>query len=253
MQLKTAELTVGSSEIRLKSTHLDISEPLDPTDPVNVDLAIDSAQLNLSISETTSSSFSITLGNRDNHVNLSTHLGASLDLGAGLDTVQFDTDARFDATKSADLLIGVDVIDLSGPSSFELMIDADAVGRISDANHLVVISGSEDMVDIGTSAWMAQPPTVVGNNRVHSLTTDAALLQLVNQYGWRNPVHHLDVNHDGEVTPLDALVVINLLSRTTNRILESENVSVIDADYVDTTGDNVVSALDALWVINGLR
>ncbi len=65
-----------------------------------------------------------------------------------------------------------------------------------------------------------------------------------------NPLVSLDVNSDGQVTPLDALLVINNLNVKGSRSVLSEAIS---APYVDTSGDNQVSPLDALLVINQLN
>ena len=57
-----------------------------------------------------------------------------------------------------------------------------------------------------------------------------------------------DVNHDGRVTALDALIVINQLDREDND-LPAINLS---SQSVDVNDDNKVSAMDALIVINTL-
>lgn len=59
----------------------------------------------------------------------------------------------------------------------------------------------------------------------------------------------LDVNEDGYVTALDALIVINLLNRG-----EAEPEPLLSIlSSADTSGDDVVSALDALRIINRLN
>ena len=60
----------------------------------------------------------------------------------------------------------------------------------------------------------------------------------------------IDVNDDGQVTPLDALLVINNLNFRGARSVLSEAIS---APYIDTSGDNFVSPLDVLLVINHLN
>jgi hypothetical protein len=62
-----------------------------------------------------------------------------------------------------------------------------------------------------------------------------------------------DVNNDGFVTPIDALVVINEMSRA-SLLGEGETAASVVAStfYTDVNGDQRVSALDALQVINFL-
>ncbi|MFN3189263.1 MAG: dockerin type I domain-containing protein [Aureliella sp.] len=69
---------------------------------------------------------------------------------------------------------------------------------------------------------------------------------------WHNSATPNDVNNDGFVTPLDALLVINFLnnnvdSNLTDRPPETPPV------FVDVNSDNFATAIDALIVINALN
>ena len=59
-----------------------------------------------------------------------------------------------------------------------------------------------------------------------------------------------DVNDSGTVTALDALTIINDISRNGVRILQPDEIT---GTYVDVTNDGQVTALDALWVLNYLN
>ena len=65
---------------------------------------------------------------------------------------------------------------------------------------------------------------------------------------WHNDVLAADVNRDGSVTALDALLIINDLTRSGPRILDAATDPF--EPYVDVNNDGSVSALDALQVIN---
>ena len=67
----------------------------------------------------------------------------------------------------------------------------------------------------------------------------------------QNSWYALDVNTDLQVTPMDALIVLNELNRGGVRGLEGE--AVAEARFVDVNGDNTLTALDALKVINALN
>ncbi len=58
-----------------------------------------------------------------------------------------------------------------------------------------------------------------------------------------NTFDPMDVDDDGECTPLDALAVINMINSQT----------ASSPDFVDVDGDNTVSPLDALIIINQLN
>lgn len=68
---------------------------------------------------------------------------------------------------------------------------------------------------------------------------------------WRNPVDSIDVNSDGNVSPIDALLVINYLNSGDSRSLPPEHDP--SKSYVDVSGDQTASPLDALLVINQLN
>ncbi len=69
----------------------------------------------------------------------------------------------------------------------------------------------------------------------------------------QNPDEFNDVNDDGFVTALDALLIINRLARDTDG---DGRIPVVDTDrgpfFFDVSGDQTISALDAVRVINRL-
>ena len=69
---------------------------------------------------------------------------------------------------------------------------------------------------------------------------------------WQNPTGRGDVNHDGEVTPLDALLVINHLAQFPAHALPQFVAAgeQLAERFWDVSGDEMVSPLDALHVIN---
>ena len=67
----------------------------------------------------------------------------------------------------------------------------------------------------------------------------------------QNPALAQDVNNDGAVSPIDALLIINQMSRTS--FAEGESIGQGSVRYyTDVNGDNETSAIDALQVINYL-
>lgn len=70
---------------------------------------------------------------------------------------------------------------------------------------------------------------------------------------WQNPRTSTDVDNDGQVAPLDALLIINLLNERGARSLPEFRNSAQGPAYFDTSGDNFLSPLDALLVINHLN
>jgi hypothetical protein len=67
---------------------------------------------------------------------------------------------------------------------------------------------------------------------------------------WTNPSEPLDVNDNGVIQPLDALVVINELNRSEARELTDDDLT---PPYFDVNGDRSITPIDALRVINYLN
>ncbi|MBC7853506.1 MAG: hypothetical protein IAF94_08725, partial [Pirellulaceae bacterium] len=82
---------------------------------------------------------------------------------------------------------------------------------------------------------------------------------------FQNPVNNLDVTGDGNVSPLDALRIINFINRyrddpfftgppnNGSMPLPNPFTGLAGPDFLDTNGDGFVSAVDALLVLNFLN
>lgn len=74
---------------------------------------------------------------------------------------------------------------------------------------------------------------------------------------WQNPTHILDVNDDGSVSPIDALIIINEVNASQFRDLDGRlpsPVPQLDARwFFDTNGDGFATPVDVLRVINHLN
>ncbi|QDV42646.1 hypothetical protein Enr13x_24950 [Stieleria neptunia] len=68
----------------------------------------------------------------------------------------------------------------------------------------------------------------------------------------QNPDLNPDVNDDGNITPIDALLVINRIARGTTGSIPVEDDD-FGPPYYDVNGDKVITPLDALEVINELQ
>ncbi len=68
---------------------------------------------------------------------------------------------------------------------------------------------------------------------------------------WTNPDNHLDSNGDGQVTPLDALVIINYLNRGGPVVLPE--IETVPDVFYDVDTNYLVTPFDALAIINYLN
>ncbi len=75
---------------------------------------------------------------------------------------------------------------------------------------------------------------------------------------WQNPGtafprNELDVNDDGQITPLDVLIVINALNQGLGGPLPTPTPNFKPPPFYDTNGDSLLTAIDALIIINYLN
>ncbi len=71
---------------------------------------------------------------------------------------------------------------------------------------------------------------------------------------WRNGALPYDVNNDGAVSPLDALLILNELNRDgPRRLPHPDQADVPPPPFLDPSGDGFVTPLDALLVLNELN
>ncbi len=82
-------------------------------------------------------------------------------------------------------------------------------------------------------------------------STTGELIIAGSRNNWHNIQNPLDVNHDGIITPLDVLLVINYLNNNSNGTLPPRAEPM--PPYFDTSNDGLCTALDVLLIINRLN
>ena len=127
---------------------------------------------------------------------------------------------------------------LVSDSRFEVV---DGLLKLKDA--MSVDGGSESTIEIDITATDSGTPAA-NVSESFTLTVTSALAP------FQNPLDANDVNADGFVSPIDALVVINFLNE------EADNLPPVLENpprFLDVSGDNQASPIDALIVINVLN
>ena len=73
-------------------------------------------------------------------------------------------------------------------------------------------------------------------------------------YPWQNKANPLDVNFDGEVSPIDALLIITYMNDNPDDLtLPSPTTGNSPPPFLDPSGDGIVAPQDALMIINYLN
>ncbi len=124
--------------------------------------------------------------------------------------------------------------------------------------HLSRISRSNSQRSRGRSLRLETLETrqLLASDAISLVPTDSVVemqdQRVVSEPLLQNPAQRYDVNNDGIVTVVDALIVINSLNRNDIRELPLDNPQAVQRPFTDVSGDGVVTSIDALQVINFL-
>ena len=162
-----------------------------------------------------------------------------------------DSNTSFDLDGPLHELTGVEQIDVSTVA--DIAVTAEGVRRNSTDDQLMLMLGQDTRVSLD-SVWEHASPRLSGSEAIYRITQDQALVELATENAWHNPVLAHDVNRDGKLSELDALVVINALSRSGDRDLESvDSLTEFPGSSLDVSDDGQLGSIDAIRVINELN
>ncbi|MEM8912752.1 MAG: right-handed parallel beta-helix repeat-containing protein, partial [Planctomycetota bacterium] len=193
--------------------------------------------------------------------NLSDAQQIVFDAGTGLDTLQFEGNSpQIDLTQlGAGVVQNLETLRLATTEGAgSLAISPQVVSDITDENQeLTLESQFGDEVFLG-EGWNVDGFEVVDGKLVRILKNNDVTLRSIGPSDWTNPVDRFDVNANGEVSALDALLIINELNR--DRLLDAEGNlppavqdGVFTGQFLDVLSRGTFSALDALNVINHIN
>ena len=140
-------------------------------------------------------------------------------------------------------LQNLEMVDLRGSGSNTIVIDRSRLESAFTESDLRVIVDSDDRIESSEPGW--ELLTVIGlgaDQEEMRFQSGFAIVQLFTPPRKTNPFNAFDVNGDGHVTAIDALLIVNHLSGINTR----------DSIFLDVSGDGETTVLDALRVINEL-
>jgi hypothetical protein len=180
------------------------------------------------------------------------------DGGLGKDFLELvATGQTLDLTNASVTIREVEGIDIRGTGSNRLVISIDAVKAASSTTDtLEVVSNAGDTITFG-DGWKAEAPRFINGQFSHVITETTeggtARVEVRNDRPLTNPLTPFDVDRSGRIQPLDALRIINEISRRgSGAIAIPTNDAEANRFYFDVSGDMQLTAADALRVINAL-
>ena len=177
--------------------------------------------------------------------------------GAGVDDefVLLGAGQVLDLTNIADAdFTEIATIDITGSGDNTLTLDLEEVQNLNTAtDELRVRHNGGDTVNDG-GGWTVDLPQVVDNQFLHVLTQDNATIEVVNTTPFLNPFLALDTNRSGQVSALDALIIVNRLNSTGSGVLPTPTAGgFTEFFYYDTNGDGSAAPVDVIRVVNFLN
>ena len=180
------------------------------------------------------------------------------DGGLGKDFLKLvEAGQTLDLSQATVTLTDVEGIDITGTGNNKLVITIDAVKAASSTTDtLEVVSNVGDTITFG-KGWMAEKPRFINGQFTHiiseSTSGGTARVEIRNNRPLTNPLSSFDADLDGKIQPLDALRIINELSRRgAGAVVVPTKDSEVSRLYFDVSGDMQFTALDALRVINAI-
>lgn len=144
--------------------------------------------------------------------------------------------------------------------------DFDVDGSLAPNTVTVVSQPKRGSVSVAASGAIVYTPNIgfTGNDSFTytvadnlGLVSNEAVVSIsitLSAFPWQNPRNPLDVNNDGFVSPIDALLVISDINRNGARPLPNPPVPPFTPPpYLDVSGDNTISPIDALIVVSFLN
>ncbi len=117
-------------------------------------------------------------------------------------------------------------------------------------------AGDPDNV-VFSGNWRTVGTSIVNGSFCRVLRQGTTELPFSGPMDWQNPVAPLDVNADGNVTPADALFVIDQLNsptviRSNGQLVDAATLDPFPMQFYDVNGDGRVLPIDALLIIHHL-
>ena len=144
--------------------------------------------------------------------------------------------------------------------------DPDGTDLITIVNGGQILTASGGIVTVspdGASLLYSSPQPFLGTDTFDYQITDnrggfSTGTVTISILGWQNPANPLDVNRDGEVTSLDAVIILNEINRLITPPLTQANGQMPPPVenpiyFYDVNSDGFLTAVDVLQIVNFLN
>ncbi len=180
------------------------------------------------------------------------------DGGSGTDFLKLNEAGQtLDLTTGKVVVRDLEGVDITGTGDNKLILDLAKVKTASTTtDRLSVVFNAGDTIQFGTG-FIADLPQIVSGLFTHIIKEASvggtAEVYVRNDRAYQNPLNRFDADRDGTIRPSDALRIINEIRRRGAGPLVTPTTSgQISKLYFDVSGNNSLTALDALQIINAI-
>ena len=154
---------------------------------------------------------------------------------------------------TSDKLFGIGLVDLRAVGANSLAFQASNISSVNGSKTLRILMDRDDSLS-APGGWRPQTGRLENSVWVQPFTNTVAKIEVISETPWQNKVNRFDIDGDQAVSPLDALVLVNLINANTfpNGQLPARGSTQPDG-FFDPNGDNLLGPLDVLSLINEIN
>ena len=178
-----------------------------------------------------------------------------LDGGSGIDRLVVNTSTTLELLDYIEgRVFGFEEYVLQSNGNSRIEIDLDSIGEFvgsAESEELTVyVSSGEQIRMLGEFVYEA--PELEADRFTQVIANDEGRLRVVSERPWQNAAIETDADLNGLVTVADALHILNHIGVFGSDVPESPVLADFRGGLPDVSGDNAVTAKDALFVLNKL-
>ncbi|MEM7312758.1 MAG: dockerin type I domain-containing protein, partial [Planctomycetota bacterium] len=155
-------------------------------------------------------------------------------------------------TSLANQVSEIDHLNASFAEGFQARLDRDAIQSITDADDTLRLDLAQDADVQLDGEWQEEAGEIIDGTAYRRMSNQGVTLIVRDLKPQQRETDPLDVNGDGFVTPIDALLIINALNETPRRKTVFLTAPA-DDELMDVNGDNFVSPIDVFLIIDDLN
>ncbi|MCY2986212.1 MAG: S8 family serine peptidase [Planctomycetota bacterium] len=154
---------------------------------------------------------------------------------------------------TSDKLFGIGLVDLRAVGANSLAFQASNISAVNGSKTLRILMDRTDTLG-AQGSWRAQAGRLENGAWVQPFTNADAKIEVISATPWQNKVNRFDIDGDLALSPLDVLVLVNLINNNTfpNGQLPSRGSTQPDG-FFDPDGDNSLGPLDVLTLVNEIN